>query len=186
MRAQKQGDLDGLCGLYAIVNAIELTGVVGPKSTFHRRLFKRLLNGLAEGELHQAMIDGLSQDQLLDIGTRAFRSVRRSYGVRFEIASLDDIWSPHDFAGFLDAIGELSRQPQTAVILNVVMPWVNHWSVVLRCNQNVLELRDSGRLQRLALRRFALSASSYRLAGRYTLVVRRIGGAARVRAMDLR
>ena len=57
MRAQKQGDLDGLCGLYAIVNAIELTGVVGPKSTFHRRLFKRLLNGLAEGELHQAMID---------------------------------------------------------------------------------------------------------------------------------
>ncbi|PZU18684.1 MAG: hypothetical protein DI589_23740, partial [Shinella sp.] len=155
--------------------------------SFHSvRPFKGRTLAPRGGNSQGHVIDGLSQDQLLDIGTRAFRSVRRSYGVRFEIASLDDIWSPHDFAGFLDAIGELSRQPQTAVILNVVMPWVNHWSVVLRCNQNVLELRDSGRLQRLALRRFALSASSYRLAGRYTLVVRRIGGAARVRAMDLR
>ncbi len=186
MRAQKQGDLDGLCGLYAIVNAIELTGVVGPKSTFHRRLFKRLLNGLAEGELHQAMIDGLSQDQLLDIGTRAFRSVRRSYGVRFEIEPLADTWSPHDFVGFLDAIGDLTLQPQTAVILNIVMPWVNHWSVVHRCNQQVLELRDSGRLRRLVLHRFALSASSYRLGGRYTLIIRRVGGPTRIRAVDLR
>ncbi len=186
MRAQKQGDLDGLCGLYAIVNAIELTGVVGPKSMLHRRLFKQLLNGLAEGELHQAMINGLSRDQLLDVSARAFRSIRRRYGVRFEIEALDDVWSPHDFVGFIDAVGELAQQPQTAVIVNVVMPWVNHWSVVLRCREDVLELRDSGRLHQLALHRFALSASSYRLGGRYTLVIKRFGGPARLRAADLR
>lgn len=186
MRAQKQGELDGLCGLYAIVNAIELTGVVGPKSMFHRRLFKRLLNGLAEGELHQAMIDGLSRDQLLDVGARAFRSIRKSYGVHFKIEALDDVWSPHDFVGFIDAIEDLTRGRRTAVILNVIMPWVNHWTVVRRCEQQFIELRDSGRLHQLALDRFALSASNYRLGGRYTLIVRRVGGPDRLRAIDLR
>lgn len=185
MRAQKQGDLDGLCGLYAIVNAIELTGVVGPKSVFHRRLFKRMLEGLPERELHRAMTHGLSHHQLIKVGSHAFKSLRRRYGVGFQIEGAVAEWSPDDFAGYLAYLDRLSKQPRTAVIINVVMPRVDHWSVLKGIGLASIELRDSGRLRFLKRDRFAFRGSSYRIEAICTLVVRRVGGPPTLRAITL-
>jgi hypothetical protein len=185
VRPQRQGDLDGLCGLYAVVNAIELTGVIGPKSLFHQRLFKRLIEGLSEGELRRAMTKGLTHGQMLFIADRAFRSLHRRYGVRLLIEPLDDIWSPDDLTGYLATVANLSQHVRTAVIVNLIMPSVNHWTVVYGCDRDHLRLRDSGRLRTLPLHRFALRASSWRFGARYTLVIRRVGGPPRVRAVEL-
>ncbi len=185
MRPQRQGDLDGLCGLYAVVNAIELTGVVGPKALLHRRLFNGMLEGLSEGELHHAMVHGLSRDQLIDVSSYAFRRLRRRYDLKLQIEAAAADWPLGDFDGFIELLHRLSVQPKTAVIIDLVMPRLDHWTVVRRVRLGRLDLRDSEDFRSVALDRFALRGSPYRIEARCTLVVRRLGGPDRLRACDL-
>lgn len=185
MRAQRQGDLDALCGLYALVNAMEMTGIVGPKSAFHRKLFARLIRSLPEPLLRDALTIGLDQCELLMAGLSAFRWIDRRYGVRLKIAPIKVDWGEDDVQGFRRAVSHLIADRRTAVIINVIAPGMDHWTVVNRIEREEIVVRDSGRLRLLPSNRFSLAQGPYRLEAERTIVLRRVGGATQLRAIDL-
>ncbi len=55
MRTTRQGTFDGLCGVYAILNALDPAGFKRPRGQLHAALFKELTYGLGSVSLLSAM-----------------------------------------------------------------------------------------------------------------------------------
>lgn len=171
MRAVKQGELDALCGIYALINALEVTGVTGPRSPMHKQLFRRLTLGLPADRLQAAMFDGLDSEDLLETGSKAFRWLGRRHRIR---VSLERPWHDTDFTGveaYIDQLRQSARRSDTAVIVNVHLPGYSHWSVVRRFEGKRALLRDSGPLRQLELERFSLDRGRYRFSSIDTLLL---------------
>lgn len=173
MRPVKQGSLDALCGVYAIVNALEMVGVVGRRSELHRELFRKLIAALPPHELRGAVVCGLSGEELLRAARRAFRWLRRTHGVDLRIrAPLADC-AFDETAQFIEFLGTRARDWRRAVIICVEFPGGSHWTVVRAIEGRKLYLRDSGRMTRLDLDRFDVTSGRYRFLAQETLVIQR-------------
>lgn len=173
MRAVKQGELDALCGIYALINALEPTGMTGPRTTMHKQLFRRLTLGLPADRLQAAMFDGLDSEDLLETGSKAFRWLGRRHRIKVR---LERPWHDTDFTGvdaYLERLRHAVSRPQAAVIVNVHMPGYSHWSVVRRFEGRRALLRDSGTLRLLELDRFSLDRGRYRFSAIDTLLLTR-------------
>lgn len=175
MRAVRQGDLDALCGIYALINALEVAGVTGPRSQMHRRLFRRLACGLPPDRLQNAMHDGLDEEDLIRTSNRAFRWLRQAYGLRASLSQPLRGERIDDLAIYVATVAEWTREPNLAVIVNVHLPSLSHWTVIRAVRSRVIEVRDSTTLKRLELDRFSLVRGRYRFSASETLLLR-VGG----------
>ena len=185
MKPAHQGAFDGLCGLYAIVNAVERVGIIGRRSAFHRSLFVRLAKGISAEDMHRVIETGSDAGELAVVARRAFRTVLRDYDIKLSISRpfmRRKMTELPEFLTWLDAIASDRRH---AVIVNVVMPWVDHWTVLDRRNGQYLLVRDSNSLRSIDLARFRLRGGSYRIRIQQTLVIERRGGPDRIRAEDI-
>lgn len=184
MKPARQGAFDALCGLYSIVNAVELVGIRGRRSAFHRVLFWRLVRGVGTERLTRAVVSGIDTDDLVDAARKAFRSLRRSYGIRLSMtrAVVPDLVT--DLHGFGQWARMRTADGRTAVIINVVTPWVDHWTVVGRVELGCIRLRDSGVLERLDFKRFGVKGS-YRVNLEDVLVINRSDDLGEIRAQNL-
>lgn len=173
MRAVRQGELDALCGIYALINALEVAGVKGPRSVMHKQLFRRLTLGLPADRLQAAMFDGLDSEDLLETGGRAFRWLGRRHRIW---VSLERPWHDVDFPdvdAFLASLRGTAQSHDAAVIVNVHLPGYSHWSVVRRFEGRRALLRDSTGLKQLELERFSLDRGRYRFSAIETLLLTR-------------
>lgn len=169
MRPVRQGDLDALCGLYAIINAIELTGARGPRTAMHKELFRRLTIELPSDVMQSAMTDGLNAHDLMTASAKALRWLGRRHSLQL---SLDQPWPD---AGDIDASmfveilrGEIIR-PRRAFILNIKTPNGWHWTVARKLGRETLLVRDSGNLGQLRLERFIGPNRAYQIDAKNTL-----------------
>ncbi len=185
MRAVRQGAFDGLCGLYAIVNAVERVGIKGPRSAFHKSLFLRLAKAIPAHGLHRVLGSGIEADELAVVARRAFRTVQRDYDIKLTIRRPLMRSKFTQLPEFLSWFDEIARDQRHAIVVNVVMPWVDHWTVVDRQQGPHLLVRDSSGLRPLDIQRFRIRGGSYRIRIHQTLVIERIGGPDHVRAEDL-
>lgn len=183
MRALRQGELDALCGVYALINAIEIAGVTGPRSELHRRLFRRLTVGLPCDRLQSAMHLGLDAEDLLTTGERAFKWLRRSYGLTLSLSQPLSTEDSDDLATFIEAVKGWTERSDMAVIVNVHLPGLSHWTVVKRIRNKTMEVRDSGRLKTLSLERFSLTRGRFRFSADQTLLLRFAGSTDRARRL---
>lgn len=169
MRPVKQGEFDGLCGLYSIINAIELTGVPGPRGLMHQQLFRRLVLSLPSDVAQNAIADGLNGADLIESSVRPFRWLARTHDLKLSLSQpwLDTPFS--DMSEFLDALREQLRRSDRAIIINLKAPSPWHWTVLKSLTAECMLVRDSGRLSTLSLDRFSLSAGLYRFSARDTL-----------------
>lgn len=79
-----QGELDGLCGVYAIVNAVEAT-VAGWNKADAEGLFQHLVTSLSsQGKLHTAMAEGLGRLELCRLIDYADAYLADEYGLRLK------------------------------------------------------------------------------------------------------
>lgn len=169
MRPVRQGDLDALCGLYAIINAIEVTGVRGPRTAMHKELFRRLTLGLPSDVMQSAMTDGLDAHDLVITSAKALRWLGRRHSLQL---SLDQPWRDVrdiDTSTFVEMLrGEITR-PRRALILNIRTPNGWHWTVARKLGQETLLVRDSGNLVQLRLDRFIGPNRAYQIDATNTL-----------------
>lgn len=172
MRALRQGELDALCGIYALINAMEIAGVTGPRSNLHRSLFAKLTRGLPYDRLQSAMHHGLDAEDLMSTGTRAFRWLRRSHGTKLSLSQPMRANENEDLSTFIDTVRAWTEQPDLAVIVNLHLPGLSHWTVVRRIRSQVMEVRDSSGLKTLELDRFSLTKGRFRFSANETLLVR--------------
>lgn len=173
MRPAKQGGLDSLCGLYAIVNAIELVGVTGRRSTLHEDLFAKLICALPPHRLRSGLVCGLDVDDLLTASRGAFRWLRKAHGVDLRIRTPFADREFVDGAGYVQAIRGQNEAWRKAVIIGVAIPGGSHWTVLRAIEGRRLYVRDSGRLTHLDLSRFDLKRGRYHFIAEDTLVIHR-------------
>lgn len=179
MRAARQGTFDGLCGIYAIINALDPAGVSLRRAQLHADLFKELTYGLGSVSLLTAMHDGLELADLLRTARAAFRWLSLEHDIhlsveapyvsrRFKTAQL-----------FIDQLRDHFKADGEAVVVYLVTPGRHHWTVPISVSGRKLLLRDSGGMTTLPLSKLLVPGTGWSLSWHDTLLIRSLDAAAR-------
>jgi hypothetical protein len=138
----EQGDLDGLCGVYAVVNATRLAAHPHHRLRVAdcRELFAALLTELAdEGRLRGFVTHGLGPRILARLLRRAERWLRKHHGLALGVSRpfrKQDEPGPEEC---LRVLAEHLERPGTAAIVGSD----EHWTVIRAVTAKRLLLADS-------------------------------------------
>jgi hypothetical protein len=173
MRAARQGTFDGLCGIYAIINSLDLVGLKGRRCTAHAELFKQLTYALGAAALLSAMREGLEAKELVRAAEVAFGWLSTTYGPELSISQpyLDEDFKT--VGQYVHEIGRYCEAWDAAAIISVKMPNVSHWTVPRAVVGDRILLRDSDGLSELRATNFTLRKGLYRFRPSDTLVIQR-------------
>lgn len=147
----RQGELDHLCGLYAITNGLRL--LLGPLPTRigSALLFQELVRlAGSEVDLEAALTHGIEAPDLWRIVRATARSIARTRGVRI----VADRPFPSRTRPSPDALRRevaAGVRREGAVSLIGLRGGHDHWTVVRRATSRALFLYDSGPLRRIDL-----------------------------------
>jgi hypothetical protein len=147
----RQGDLDGLCGVYAVINAVRC---VQPKfsKAIAERLFKVLMLALAAddqaklGKPGRAVYCGINRTVLAKLLGTASRHLAVKHNIRFDVERLPG--RPHHQTGSPWTIEQLTVRLrahlcQGGVAIIALRGRFAHWSVIVAVTPKQFRLRDS-------------------------------------------
>ena len=143
MRPARQGDFDGLCGVYSIMNALELVGVGGPRRALHRHLFYQLTRGLGPPALLRGMKSGLTASDLKRAARHAFKWLDAEYGMHLKLTQPFATTEFFDASDFLGSLFVRSLKLDATAIIQLQTHGSAHWTVVESATADGLVLRDS-------------------------------------------
>jgi hypothetical protein len=148
-----QGELDGLCGLYAIVNATRLA--MWPsnrmKSADCKDFFEFLVACLhKKGMLFTAMTNGMSPRLVSKLLRQSDHWLKRNYDVRLRIKRLRHLKPDAPRIRVVVALASHLRQPNTAALVAVECGHA-HWTVVRKVAAGSLLMFDSAGMKRISL-----------------------------------
>ena len=175
MRAARQGSLDGLCGVYAVVNALEPAGVNLSRS-MQRELFQQLTYSLGAAALLAAMHDGMDAFTLKGAADLAFGWLAARHDTSLEVEL--PFMGRRRFrstGGFLRALRPLVEGADTAVIIAFRGRGKAHWTVVREFDGPDLLLRDSDGLTVLRAKDFTIGEGRWLFWPADTLLIRQVG-----------
>ncbi len=172
-RAYRQGDLDGLCGVYAIVNALK--HILRLRDQQCRKLFERLIKSLEQDcyHLHKPLIQGMYFAQLKQLAVVAGHSRIQGRYLTFQARPLrlkrDHRTLPRIWAALDQELG-----PMCVAIVGLTGA-TDHWCVVYRVTPKTLWLLDSSGQSRIHRSRCTvrLSRTRYCLDAREVLLIKR-------------
>lgn len=162
MRPARQGSLDGLCGVYAVINSLDLVGMSMRRSALHRELFQQLVYALGAASLLSAMNDGMDALTLQRAAELAFGWLATTHGVVLEVTLPFHGRRFRSTAGFLRALRPYVDAPETAVIIAYRTVRHSHWTVVRDMDGSDLLLRDSDGLTALRTAEFGVGLDDER------------------------
>lgn len=171
MRPARQGDFDGLCGLYALINALDPAAGSRPRTPMHRDLFVALAHALPRQKLRQAMDVGLEGNDLIDAATSAFPLFKKRLGGHVSVMRPFKRQLFKTDADFLEAISDIMASGRSAIILNVHTPTYRHWTVAETITAEDILIRDSWALKALSRARYTVKRGPYRIHPSDTLLV---------------
>ena len=174
VRAARQGSLDGLCGVYAVINSLEPAGVTLHRS-LQRELFQQLVYSLGASALLAAMHDGMDALTLQGAAQLAFGWLAATHDTALEVELPFNGRRFRSSAGFVRALRPLVAAPNTAAIIAFRGVRKSHWTVVRAVEGSTLLLRDSDGLTALDAREFGVSRGRRYFWPTDTLVVRQTG-----------
>jgi hypothetical protein len=159
-RAYRQGDLDGLCGVYSIVNA--LRHVLRLRDEQCTKLFGRLIKALERTcpRLHHPLLEGMyfpRMKQLVAVAGqgridgRSLKFATRPLRLRRDQNTLPSLWSALD-----QEVG-----PACVAIVGITGA-SDHWCVVYRVTPKTLWLLDSSGQTRIYRSRCTVRPSQTR------------------------
>ena len=148
----QQGDLDGLCGAYALVNAVTRLlhdrGFARPEAN---RLFRGLCRALHRRQkMPQAVWRGTYIEDVDAMLRTAQRFVKQNFGLRIRIErpfeGLEVRRKDRFFKELGDRFGAI--EGRKVAIIGLDRPDF-HWTIAADVNERHLQLYDSGRSKRL-------------------------------------
>ena len=148
-RAYAQGELDILCGMYAVVNATRQA--VGPVRPFRGKeclwLFGKLVAHLDRTKrLTRALTDGLNRRQVGKLLDASEKALAKRFGVSLSHKRPFHGKSSIRLSKIINAVKGHQRLPATAVLIG----FSGHWSVVQSVSKTGFRLLDSAGYDRLA------------------------------------
>lgn len=171
MRPARQGDFDGLCGLYALINALDPASGSRPRMPMHRDLFVALAHALPRQKLRQAMDEGLEGRDLIAAANAAFPLFKKRLGGHVSVMRPFKRQTFKTDLDYLDAISDIMSSGRSAIILNVQTPTYRHWTVADRITAEEILIRDSWALRALSRARYTVKRGPYRIHPGDTLLV---------------
>ncbi len=137
----QQGQLDSLCGVYVIINAVNL---VYPMRRQDRvLLFKQLLTTLKRDEyLTIAIMSGTYKRHMNLMLKTAKQLIYRQHKVTIKVEPLFRVNKGVYAKQFYKKLGEFLEQKNRAVIINLSGA-LNHWSCIKEVTKTSLLLEDS-------------------------------------------
>ena len=159
----QQGDLDGLCGVYSVINAIRIAHA---RSRQHSRsfdaplidedeadaVFLRLLRSISGHTIDDPVAWGIGADRMRKLLNVANRWLERKRGLTMEIAWPFRGRRGARFETVLNRIRDHLHKDGAAVIIGSRWPW-SHWTVVRNIGKTRLVLADSDGSHYVPLRR---------------------------------
>lgn len=170
MRPARQGDFDCFCGIYSLINALDVAGFSPPRSAVHQRIFVALTEALPNRKLRVAIDRGLKGKDLVRASRIAFPNFRNRIGGRVSISRP----LRHSTVESTDAVFralEAHMGENSAVIIHLSTPAYRHWTVVKTIEPTSIVLRDSWTLRSFPLDRFSIEGR-YQIDVRETILVR--------------
>jgi hypothetical protein len=168
----QQGDLDGLCGAYALVNAVtRLLHNKGFQREDANRLFQRLCRTLHRRQrMPQAVWRGTHIDDIDGMLRTVRRFVRENFAVTLIVSHPFDSGVPRRKDRFFRVLSEsfTSKDERKVAIIGLDRPGF-HWTIATEVTRRSFRLYDSGRSKRL---RYGDCTLGKTMRGRQTIVAR--------------
>ena len=175
MRPLRQGSLDGLCGVYAVLNSLDLVGMRMPRCALHKELFQQLTCALGAAALLAAMHDGLDAPTLQRAAQIAFGWLAARHHAVLDVdLPFRGRRRFRSTAGFLKAVRAYGAMPNTAVIVAFGDQLRLHWTVVRELDGSDLLLRDSDGLRRLDTSSYGVGMGRRCFSPSDTLIIQRV------------
>ncbi|WP_373413552.1 hypothetical protein [Ensifer aridi] len=154
----RQGRLDSLCGIYALINAFAHARRHDPLRYFPtKRLFMTLVARMAKIRGDTSFCgDGIDYDEFRKLAKTACR-FHREHGHAFELLSPKALldWAypkkASDDGVRQDWFRLASEMPDAAVILDINTPCISHWSVLAGVEGDRLSMFDSNGMRSIAI-----------------------------------
>ena len=150
----QQGDLVGLCGIYALINAIRLATEADtrdfPDTTWQELFFTLLLEADAVVGTVEAVGLGIDTKPLLRVAQAAVRHMADEHGLRLAVTHAIRRGEPRTFDAILRRLIELTDQPRSAVVI-CLTGHLDHWTVLRRVTGQSLTFYDSSGAARVSL-----------------------------------
>ena len=154
MKPYQQGDFNGLCGLYAVLNAIlrqfEMTGL----EQLHEEMFKVGATAIPKNRFPDVLWDGMDVADLFRIAKAVGRFLRESRGLDVVV------WKPFErrrFANVTAYVEELDgiwSERKASFVIGV--DWAGgtngHWTVLDAIGTDALDVLDSASRKSLSRR----------------------------------
>jgi hypothetical protein len=166
----QQGDLDGLCGVYSVLNAIRIAHATlrqGPRpgsplieGDEAEAIFLRLTRSISTRTIDDPVVWGINTDRLRRLLSVASRWLERNHGLTLEVARPFRGRRRVRFETVLKHIGDHLHKDGAAVIVGSRWPW-NHWTVVRNIGKTRLVLADSGGFHYVPLHRGRLPTAPH-------------------------
>jgi len=146
---ERQGTLDGLCGVYCVVNAVSRISLLTTES--RARLFKRLVRVLnTEKRFANYLLNGTSDTQLKRLLKEARSWLKKEQGVDMIITPL--FW-PKSRIGIENYLRRIQQFIQTDIgVVIVGLEGIHqHWTCISDVTPKTIRLLDSDGLQHLRI-----------------------------------
>ncbi|WP_421521893.1 hypothetical protein [Ochrobactrum quorumnocens] len=154
LRPYLQGNLDSLCGIYALINAIrwalrnELASTKGPH---WEELFRRLTNHAVKEMGHLDLpTSGLSLYAMIGLTHIGRDYVSDELNVELSLRRPFAIKKPIEADQTIESMSRHLQQTNTAA-LAAVYGKLNHWSVITAIDDKQAQLFDSERIKQLPI-----------------------------------
>lgn len=156
IEAYNQGELDGLCGIYAVINAYRLLyGDKFPYALAHR-IFRRMAKASP-----LAVFEGLGYRELLDLIALANRAVPQPLRLEvrtdvFKKQANGPAWRTDTYVKRLRE--EVNEQNQVAIL--GLERAHEHWTLVHRLTNSTVKLTDSDNVSHLRLANIGITVKT--------------------------
>lgn len=171
MRAAYQGEFDGLCGIYSVINAIQQLGMRDPHRTIGKSVFRSIVKSLSAEALRAGLTDGIDADDLVPATRAALAKIRRKHQIDLRLHQPYRHRAYDTPSRFLSDLKREIDSPTRAAIVSVTLPNSAHWSVVRSLNTRTVVFRDSARLSRLPVGGFGINGGRRHFITADTLVL---------------
>jgi hypothetical protein len=170
----RQGELDGLCGIYAVVNALVLlTAKAAPwTKTYSRTLFRRgvaMVN--AKGDLDAVILDGMTPGRWIELVEALTAQVASDLKLDIQVDRLETGSASIRFTLVQEAVeAALARDALVLVLLDGVH---QHYTVITGHTPQQFLLYDSLGLRRLTKQLCGneRSGKRHRIASRWVVIL---------------
>ena len=142
----RQGDLDGLCGVYSVVNAVR---ILCPKLDQEGAewLFAHLMESLSEAGVNvsDAVTGGVGRAELGRLIRAAAAYIAEELEIRLTVKRLPKALRQTSSLGALWQAFEASLTPECVAIIGIAGIH-SHWTIAAQITPNQVRLYDSGRI----------------------------------------